>query len=138
MPCPSSRRRRVAPDSCEAVGLELQTDRQSVGLLGIALLLGAHLGLDAQQLLQVMASLVRDDVRLRELALDPELLFQLSQEPEVEVDPLVGGAVERTDLGGGLPASRGRRAVEERQLRRLVRRPAAVELLDSTSSLTTS
>ncbi len=43
------------------------------------------------------------DVGLRVVALDPELLLQLLEEAQLDVDLLVGGAVERTDLGSAGP-----------------------------------
>jgi hypothetical protein len=51
-----------------------------------------------------MAHLVGDDVSLGELGLRAaELLFQLVEERGVEVDRLVGGAVERPEADGALP-----------------------------------
>ena len=59
-----------------------------------------------EQVLHVVAVLVRDDVRLRERpALRAELRLQLVEEAEVDVDALVARAVERPDVGGGRAAA---------------------------------
>jgi hypothetical protein len=97
----------VAPDAREAVGLQLHAHRQLVGLgLARALLRGAHLLVDAEQVLHVMADLVRDHVGLREVARRAEAPLELVVEAQVDVDPLVGRTVERTD-GRGVRAARG-------------------------------
>src|SRR3954451_11125873 len=119
----------LGPDARVAVRLQLQRHGIAVRQRGIALLRGADLGLGAQQRLQVVPVLVGEDVRLRELALRTELVLQLLQEPEVEVDPLVLGAVEGAGRRAGLATARGRRAREEHQAGRVVRRAAAGELL---------
>ena len=89
----------LRPDAGVAVGLQLQRDRVLVRVVRVALLRGAHLALGAEEGLQVVAELVRRDVRLRELALRAELLLELVEEAELEVDLLVRRAVERADLG---------------------------------------
>ena len=53
----------------------------------------------------MVSVLVGQDVRLRVAALGTELLLQLLEEAEVEVDALVGRAVERPDLGAGPTAA---------------------------------
>ena len=58
------------PDAGEAIGLQLDPHLNAVGL-GLAarrLLLLLHLRQDAEQVLHVMADLVRDHIGLRELA----------------------------------------------------------------------
>ena len=60
----------MRPDAGEAVGLQLDAHLHAVGLdlrAGRALRL-LHLGQDAEQVLHVMADLVRDHIGLRELA----------------------------------------------------------------------
>ena len=57
----------VRPDARQAVGLQLQPDGRRVGLRSAAPALGHHAVGDSELLLHVMADLVRDHVRLREV-----------------------------------------------------------------------
>ena len=84
--------RAAGPHAGVAVGLELEPDR----VAGRALL-GADLAHRAEQVLDVVAVLVADDVGLHEVAaLAAELALEhLVEERGVEVDRLVGRAVER-------------------------------------------
>ena len=66
----------------------------------------AHLALDAEQIPEVVAHLVRDDVRLRELAGSAEARRKFAVEAKVDVHSLVGRAVEWPHPGGGLAAAR--------------------------------
>ena len=110
----------VAPHAREAVGLQLEANGEVVLEVGTLLHRAAHLRLDAQQLLHVVADLVRQDVRLGELAGRAEASLQLVVEAEVDVDLLVERAVE--GAGGGLAvAAAGLHGVaEEHQLGVLV------------------
>ena len=76
----------VAPHAGVAVGLQLEAHRQLVGAARIRLLLLAHLRFGAGQPLHVMAELVGEDVRLREVAGRAEAPLQLVEEAEIEVD----------------------------------------------------
>src|SRR5690606_3246344 len=93
------------PDAGVAVGLQLGTYRDRVRL-GLARPLPRRLRLfgDALQRLHVMPDLVRDDVRLREVAARAELFAQVSVEAEVDVDLFVERAIKRTDGGLRIPA----------------------------------
>ena len=120
--------RVMRPHARIAVGLQLEPHRQLVGLaLADALLRGLHLLHRAQQVLDVVADLVGDDVGIGELARRLELLRQHPVEAEVDVDRLVVRAVERA--GGGLAGAAGgrRRAVEHHELGRPVLRAALAE-----------
>jgi hypothetical protein len=119
---------QAAPRPGVAVGLQLHRHRQLVLPRRVALLRGPHLGLGAEQRLQVVARLVRHDVRHREAALRPELLLQLTQEADVDEDLPVRRAVERPDLGRGLAAAGLHALLEEGQPRLLVLRPAPRQL----------
>ena len=101
--------RAAGPHAGVAVGLELEPDR----VAGRAVL-GADLAHRAEQVLDVVAELVGEDVRLHEVtALAAELsLEDVLEERRVEVDGLVGRAVERPDVGAGAAAA-GRRAAGE-------------------------
>src|SRR5947209_5770101 len=102
----------MAPDPGQAIGLQLQADGERVSLGRVAALQRADLLLDPQQFLHVVPNLVRDDVRLRELARRAELRAQLVEEAEVDIDLFVLRAVERS--GGRLrgPATRLRIVTE--------------------------
>src|ERR1043165_1809175 len=91
------------PDAGEAVGLQLDAHLQAVrfGLARGSLLL-LHLRQDAELVLHVMPDLVRDHVSLRELAraradiAAAEAPLEVAEERRIEIDLLVGRAIERT------------------------------------------
>ena len=104
----------LGPDAGVAVGLQLQPHRERVGVVRVALLLAAHLGLGAEQVLHVVAVLVGQHVRLGELARRRRTGWQqLVVERQVDVDQVVLRAVERTDAGVGLAAAGVDRLAEE-------------------------
>ena len=123
------------PDAGEAVGLQLDLDLQAVRLgLGQAALLLLHLGQDAELVLHVMADLVRDHIGLRELArarsgvAAVETPLDLAEERGVEIDLVVGRAIERPHRGLRLSARIGaRRAGEHHQRRRAIALPGLLE-----------
>ncbi len=82
----------VGPDPGEAVGLELEPDRQCVSVrLGEPLLLPVDLVGDPEEVLDVVADLVGDDIGLGEVAGCAESGPELVVETEIDVDLLVGG-----------------------------------------------
>jgi hypothetical protein len=86
----------VGPDPGETVCLKFQTDGELVGLYPIdALLERLYLARNAQQVLDVMTDFVGDDIRLGEIARGIQFILQVLIKAEVNVDLLVGGAVER-------------------------------------------
>ena len=88
--------RRVPPDAGEAVGLQLEPHRELVRALRVLLLLPVHVVHHAEQVLDVVAELVRDHVGLREVARPPgNGVWSSRKKREVDVDVLVGRAVER-------------------------------------------
>ena len=117
--------RAMRPHAREAVGLQLRAHRQAVASApGSCARAAVDLGGDAQELLHVVADLVRDHVGLREIARRVEALAQVAVEGEVDVDLLVAGAVERPHRRLPRAARRGRRAREEHELRPAVLRAA--------------
>ena len=74
-------------------------------MLGVLLLVAANLLLDPEHRLDVMADLVRDHVRLGEIARRAEALVELPEEREIEVDLVVRRAVERARRGRRRPAA---------------------------------
>ena len=105
------------PHAGVAVGLQLQPHRSRLRSLAVV----THPFVRAQQVLHVVAVLVREDVRLREpAALRTEPGPQLVVEAEIEVHLPVAGAVERPDRGVGHAAPGRHLAVEEHGLRRRV------------------
>src|SRR5262249_45235351 len=75
-----------------------------------------HLRLDPDELLDVVAELVRDDVGLREVAGRAEAIDELAVERQVDIDLLVLGAVERPGRRLREAAARLRRAREQDEL----------------------
>jgi hypothetical protein len=82
----------VRPDAGEAIRLQLEPHRRAGGALRVPEARDALA--DAEELLDVVPELVRDDVGLRELAAGAELARELVEEAEVDVHLLVFGAVE--------------------------------------------
>src|SRR5581483_1301980 len=118
-----------SPDPGEAVRLELALHGGARRALPVV----ADLVEDAEQVLDVVAVLVREDVGLRERArARSEARAQLVEEAEVDVDLLVDGAVERPDVGRRLAAAaRGRTGEEHRLRRRVAGKRAAPVGLDA-------
>ena len=107
----------VGPDARVAVGLQLDAH----GVRGRTAVAALHAGGRAQQVLHVVAVLVGDDVGAGEVAaLRAEAGLQLLVEGQVDVDVLVGGAVERPGVRGGGPAAGVHVAGEELGARRRV------------------
>src|SRR5262245_46577943 len=87
--------RVLSPHAGVAVGLELEANRSALRTLPVI----THSIHRPEQILNMMAVLVRDDVGLRErTALGTKLRLELLEEPKVEVDLLIRRAIERSDL----------------------------------------
>ncbi len=114
----------MRPDAGEAVGLQLEPDCGTLRPLPVA----ADLVHGAEQVLDVVAVLVRDHVGLRERAtLGAEPALQVVEEREVQIHLLVTRAVERADRGGGRAARGAGGAAEQLGAGRLVLPPALGE-----------
>ncbi len=128
---------RVGPDAGEAVGLQLEPDREVVGVCRARGLLALDVVHDAEQVLHVVPELVGDHVGLSEVAGRGEPRAEVAEEPEIEIDLAVERAVERPRLRGADAATGPRGPVEEHEPRRLVllarvregRRPRALHVL---------
>ncbi len=90
------------PDTGEAIRLQLDAHLQPVGARAVlAALLLLHLRQDAEQVLHVMADLVRDHIGLGELApfgagvAAAKAVLDLAEERRIEIDLLVVGTIER-------------------------------------------
>ena len=121
--------RRMAPHAREAVGLQLHADRERILEVGALLLRAAHLLVDPEDVLHVVPELVRDDVRLCEVARCPEPARELVEEAQVEVDALVGRAVERADRRRSIATRGGDRIAEHRKASFAILVPKAWEQL---------
>ncbi|MNS97642.1 hypothetical protein D3C72_1319830 [compost metagenome] len=120
--------RVVRPHAREAVGLQLDAHADGVVLrLAQAPAHAVDLGGDAQFVLHMVTDLVRDDVRLRELARCAELVLQGVVERQVDVDLLVARAVERPHGRLAGAAGRGRGTAEQHEPGRLVAAAALAE-----------
>ena len=116
--------RVVDPGAGVAVGLQLEGDPHQPLRLAAGLL---HGGVLPGEVLHVVAELVGDDVRGRQVAGGAELGLQLVHEVEVDVHEGVGRAVERPGLRRRRAAAGVRAAGEEHELgvrRRAGRTPA--------------
>ena len=121
----AGRDRVAGPHAGEAVGLQLRLHRAAARAL-----LRRAVAQQAEQVLDVMAVLVRHDVRLGETAaLGAELRLQLVEEAEIQVHQLVRRTVERTDFRACRAARSGGHAVVEDRVRTHVLLAAVGELL---------
>src|SRR5262249_18526716 len=113
--------RRVAPDSGEAVRLQLDAHRLRVARplrrAAAEVLPVAH---QPELVLDVMTDLVGDDIGAREIARRAEALRKLPEELQIQIDVLVAGTVERAHRRAGEPACRIDATLEQRELRLLV------------------
>ncbi len=110
----------VPPNAGITIGLQLEQHRQGVALRRVRLRRAMHLARGAQQGLQVVTDLVRDDVGLREVARRAEALMQHRVERQVDVGLLVARAIERPHLRASRTAGRRHLVAEQHQLGALV------------------
>src|SRR3954454_9004502 len=88
----------MGPNTGEKISLQLESHRQAVSLLATCALAGSgYLVGDTEQLLHVMADLVRDYVRLRKITRRAEARLQLAVEAEIEINALIFRAIKRSD-----------------------------------------
>jgi len=106
----------MRPDPGQKVRLQFQPDGQRVaaGFLPAAAP-GVDLPQDPQQMLHMVAHLVRDDVRHREIPIRPEPVLKIREKIQVHVDRFVRRAVERPDGRLRKAAARFRRAGKQHQ-----------------------
>src|SRR4030095_541800 len=98
----------MGPDTGEAVGLQFHFDAHGVVLALAGLAAQAlHLAGDAQLVLHVVAHLVGNDVGVGNVAGGAQPLLQGVVEVQVDVDLLVGRAIERAHGGLAGAASGG-------------------------------
>src|SRR3954471_24604494 len=100
-PEPTSFRRLVSPDPRIAVRLQFERDRCAVRARAPS----AYAVTRAEEVLHVMAELVSDHVRLGEVARRAEAPRQLVEEAQIEVDLVIGRAVERAGRALGAAAA---------------------------------
>jgi hypothetical protein len=114
--------REVGPHAGVAVGLQLLAHQQPVVALDLRAARAQlrHLLGHAGDGLHVVADLVRDHVRLREVAAGAHARGHLVEERRVDVDLLVAGAVERPDRRGRAAARRCHHLREQHQRRRRI------------------
>src|SRR5262245_3422776 len=113
--------RFLRPDAGEAVGLKLHADRQLVGLgfgrthSRLRYLLG-----DAEQVLNMMANLVGDDIGLGKIAGRAEARFHVLIKTQIDIDLLIERTIEGAH--GRLRHAAGRLNIarEQNQIRLLV------------------
>jgi hypothetical protein len=90
--------RSVSPDTCQTVSLELQHDGELIPRLRIARLKLTHAILDAEDVLDVVAQLMSDHIRLSKVSRASADAVKLIPETEIDIDLLVGRAIERPCL----------------------------------------
>ena len=88
----------VCPDPGQKIGLQLQPDGKLVGFrLAPSALKGMDLVADPQQVLHVMADFVCDHVGLGKISRSFEFFSELLKEAKINIDLLIGRAVEGPD-----------------------------------------
>jgi hypothetical protein len=106
----------VGPDAGQEVGLQLEPHGKLIVFgLGHAAPHAADALGNAELVLHVMADFVGDDVGLGEVARRAKTVLQLAEKAQVEIDLLVGGAVERPDRGAGEAAGRADFVAEQHE-----------------------
>src|SRR5262249_7714264 len=113
----SAFRSRVSPDAGKTVRLQLERNRRTLRPWPS---IARGPVVQAEQLLYVVAELVRHDVGLRKVAGSAEASGQLVEEPEIEIDLSISGTVEGPGRGIGASAGRLRRVPEENHTSPLV------------------
>ena len=106
----------------QAIGHEFDTYRQIIRAALIALARGTLLRRlnfrqNAEQVLDVMADLMRDDISVGEIAAAAEAPFHVLEKSGIEIDLLVFRAIERPHRRLGAAAARGRAAAVENEFR---------------------
>src|SRR5215470_15137881 len=120
--------RVVAPHPGETVRLELHAHGERVAArLGGAAALLRHLPRDAELVLDVVAHLVGDHVGARELAGGTEAPGQILEERAIQVDFVVGGAVEGPHRGAAHATGGVDGTAEEHELRWVILAPPLPE-----------
>src|SRR5579862_3165121 len=117
------RLRPLRPNAREAIRLQLDSDAVSGGPR-TAIAAGGSLPVEnPEQSLHMVTHLVRDHVRMRELAGRAELARHDVEEAQIQVDAPVIRAIERAGSRIAVPARGGIGIAIEQQLRILVRAP---------------
>lgn len=88
----------VRPDTGKAVCLQLEINRERVSLGGILTGEPLDLLLDSENVLNVVAKFVSDDVSLREVRIAAAETSKLIPEAEVDIDLFVRRTIERPGL----------------------------------------
>ncbi len=98
----------VGPDAGQEISLELEADHETVELLLLQPVpLGHDFVRDPEQVLDMVADFVGDDVGQGEIAPGFETVLHLLEKVEIDVDPFVPGTIKRSGGGAGEAASRG-------------------------------
>src|SRR5579884_1526068 len=85
----------VRPDTSKAVSLQLQLDRQSIALRWFIALQSADFGLNAHQLLHMMADLMGKNVCFSKVTGCAKAALQLIVKAKIDIDFFIHRAVER-------------------------------------------
>ena len=96
----------MGPHPRQKIGLQLQPHREFIRfrLAAGGLLEGLYFVAPTEQVLHVMTDLMRDDVCLRKISRRSKFLFQLPEEPHIQIHLGVGRAIERTYRRAGKSA----------------------------------
>ncbi len=112
----------MRPDAGVEIRLKLDADAHAVGIgLAHAGHLAVRLVQRAQQVLHVVAHLMRNHIRVGKIAVGTQLLLHAGEEGEVDIEFFVGRAVERPHGGLALPAGSAGGTRIKHQRRGLVR-----------------
>src|SRR5215469_5210310 len=88
--------RCVRPDACVAISLQFQIDRKMILLRRILLLQAPHLALGSEEVLHMVAQLMRKHISLREVRGASAKSLQVIPEIEVHIDLSIARAIERS------------------------------------------
>src|SRR5687767_10984000 len=106
----------IAPYPRIAIGLQLHADGESIGFgRGSSMLEASDLFGDAEQILHMMANLMRDHVGLSKVSGSTEAMSHVIKEREIEIYFMVARTIEGSDCGRCRPAGGTHRSREQDQ-----------------------
>ncbi len=87
--------RRIRPDARKTIRLQFQPHRKRIPFAGLALLQAPHFRLRSQNLLHMMADLMRNHICLRELSRRSEPILQLPKKSQIQINLLIPRTIKR-------------------------------------------
>src|SRR5215831_7514235 len=113
----------MSPDTCQAVGLKFEADREFIPGVGTCALCLTDLAINSKQVLDVMTNFVSQNIRLCEISGGPKAVSQFIVEPQIDIDLLISRAIEGTGGRFGESTRRSHSVAKQHELRIMVGNP---------------